>query len=415
MSSFQNLGFSSCFDGGNGKLVTISDVGGLPIMRVNITNDPYTEVDGRAHKMWFHFKVSNLRGLQGKPLTVVLPNAGDCSYPGGWGGEALKGTPEGAAPYRACFSVDRQNWLRLNDTSYEGGELRMTLDAKAEPALEGADFVYLAYFAPYSQEQHMDLMATVVASSAKATVRTIGHTLDGADMELVTVRGSAKDEDAKKVWFIARQHPGESQASWWIDGFLRRLLDPSDPIANALLAKAVVHVVPMMNPDGARRGYLRTNAAGANLNREWQTPKLDYSPEVFHVLREMHEEGLDFCLDVHGDEALPYNFIAGGEGCPCWSDRLAALQKEWCDAYERTNPDFQQVEGYPVDKPNEANLAIGSNGMCQAFDALVMTMEMPFKDNANAPDMKVGWSADRCRRLGEAALDPTLAIVDKLR
>ena len=207
-------------------------------MRVNITNDPYTEVDGRAHKMWFHFKVSNLRGLQGKPLTVVLPNAGDCSYPGGWGGEALKGTPEGAAPYRACFSVDRQNWLRLNDTSYEDGELRMTLDAKAEPALEGADFVYLAYFAPYSQEQHMDLMATVVASSAKATVRTIGHTLDGADMELVTVRGSAKDEDAKKVWFIARQHPGESQASWWIDGFLRRLLDPSDPIANALLAKA---------------------------------------------------------------------------------------------------------------------------------------------------------------------------------
>ena len=94
-------------------------------MRVNITNDPYTEVDGRAHKMWFHFKVSNLRGLQGKPLTVVLPNAGDCSYPGGWGGEALKGTPEGAAPYRACFSVDRQNWLRLNDTSYEDGELRM--------------------------------------------------------------------------------------------------------------------------------------------------------------------------------------------------------------------------------------------------------------------------------------------------
>ena len=49
------------------------------------------------------------------------------------------------------------------------------------------------------------------------------------------------------------------------------------------------------------------------------------------------------------------------------------------------------------------------------YDCPAYTLEMPFKDNANAPDMKVGWSADRCRRLGEAALDPTLAIVDKLR
>ena len=58
-----------------------------------------------------------------------------------------------------------------------------------------------------------------------------------------------------------------------------------------------------------RAGYLRTNAAGANLNREWQTPKEDFSPEVFYVLKEMHARGLDFCLDVHGDEALPFNFI----------------------------------------------------------------------------------------------------------
>ena len=27
-----------------------------------------------------------------------------------------------------------------------------------------------------------------------------------------------------------------------------------------------------MNPDGSVRGNLRTNAAGANLNREWMTP-----------------------------------------------------------------------------------------------------------------------------------------------
>ena len=35
-----------------------------------------------------------------------------------------------------------------------------------------------------------------------------------------------------------------------------------------------------MNPDGSYRGHLRTNACGANLNREWKAPNLEHSPEV---------------------------------------------------------------------------------------------------------------------------------------
>ena len=35
-----------------------------------------------------------------------------------------------------------------------------------------------------------------------------------------------------------------------------------------------------MNPDGSWRGHLRTNASGANLNREWADPTPDKSPEA---------------------------------------------------------------------------------------------------------------------------------------
>ena len=35
-----------------------------------------------------------------------------------------------------------------------------------------------------------------------------------------------------------------------------------------------------MNPDGSYRGHLRTNAKGANLNREWKKPTQEYSPEA---------------------------------------------------------------------------------------------------------------------------------------
>ncbi len=38
--------------------------------------------------------------------------------------------------------------------------------------------------------------------------------------------------------------------------------------------------MPNVNPDGSIRGHLRTNATGANLNREWQDPTLERSPEV---------------------------------------------------------------------------------------------------------------------------------------
>lgn len=52
-------------------------------------------------------------------------------------------------------------------------------------------------------------------------------------------------------------------------GFLHRLLDRDDTLARSLLRHATFRLVPCMNPDGAFRGHLRTNAGGANLNREW--------------------------------------------------------------------------------------------------------------------------------------------------
>ncbi|MBU6290015.1 MAG: RusA family crossover junction endodeoxyribonuclease, partial [Chloroflexi bacterium] len=43
-------------------------------------------------------------------------------------------------------------------------------------------------------------------------------------------------------------------------------------LARQLLDRAVIHVVPNMNPDGTRLGHTRGNGAGANLNREWADP-----------------------------------------------------------------------------------------------------------------------------------------------
>ena len=42
---------------------------------------------------------------------------------------------------------------------------------------------------------------------------------------------------------VARQHPGEAMAEWFIEGFLDRLTDPHDGASMRVLEHAVFYVV----------------------------------------------------------------------------------------------------------------------------------------------------------------------------
>jgi murein tripeptide amidase MpaA len=128
----------------------------------------------------------------------------------------------------------------------------------------------------------------------------------------------------------------------------------------------------------------------------------------------MHETGVDFHLDVHGDEALPYNFIAGFEGIPSLTEQQTNLYNTYQDTLCKISPDFQKEKGYPTDKPGEANLGMCTNYMAETFGCLAMTLEMPFKDNANLPDDEFGWSPERSKYLAKACLDTLAHIIDDL-
>ncbi|WP_417481847.1 M14-type cytosolic carboxypeptidase [Maricaulis sp.] len=338
---------------------------------------------------WFHFRVS---GARDEDLVMHITNAGGAAYLEGWPG------------YQACASYDRETWFRV-ETSYAKGVLTL----QHTPEL---DTVWYAYFAPFSMERHQDLIAAV-QSCEGVKLEVLGETLDGQTMDCLTVGEPAKKK--RTIWVTARQHPGETMAEWWMEGFLDRLLDPDDPVARKLRSKAVFHIVPNMNPDGSKRGHLRTNAKGVNLNREWDKASLENSPEVFHVLERMRETGIDLALDVHGDEALPYNFIAGGEGAPNFDQRGQTNLDAYKAALCKVSPDFQTSHGYDVDAPGTANLSVCTNYLANEFKCLAMTLEMPFKDNANLPDYLHGWSPERCRKLGAANLEAMLALVDQLR
>ncbi len=184
---------------------------------------------------------------------------------------------------------------------------------------------------------------------------------------------------------------------------------------HALRAKATLRFVPNMNPDGSRRGHLRTNAVGVNLNREWASPTAERSPEVLSVLARMDIDKPDFVLDVHGDEAIPNNFIAGFEGIPSVTQAMLDRLHAYIATLDRISPDFQTVDGYELSPPGKANMTLATNALAERFGCLSMTLEMPFKDANVAPEPVYGWSPARAKALGRDCLAAALEILPQLR
>jgi len=372
---------SSQFDGGNIEIVDITRPDDAHLRIRLDSNSEFLQ--------WFNFRVSEARGVA---LTLHLDNAGRTSYPPGWQG------------YQAVATYDRQRFFRV-PTRYDGQ--RLTIEHT--PA---QDVVYYSYFAPYSHERHQDLIARSLGYPG-VRHELLGHSLEGRDMDLLRV--GEPGQGRKACWIIARQHPGETMAEWLMEGLIARLVDPEDPVARELRRRAAFFLVPNMNPDGSFRGNLRVNAAGANLNREWQNPTRERSPEVLLVRQRMEQTGVDFCLDVHGDEALPYNFIAGPDGVASLTPRVRALQDAFERALVRASPDFQMEHGYDPVPPGEANMTMCTTHVAGHFGCLSMTLEQPFKDTFDTPNPELGWSPERCRQLGRANLDALFAVIDDLR
>ena len=369
------LKISSTFDSGAIEVVRIDDPADI---RLRLRKD-----NAADFHQWFHFR---LMGAAGKPVRMVFENAASAAYPDGW------------KDYRCVASYDRQNWFRIAGTRYEDGQLVVEHTPER-------DSLYYAYFEPYSHERHLDLLARVELSPY-ARVRNLGSSVDGRDIDLVTVGREAPGR--VPVWIIARQHPGETMAEWFVEGLLERLLDNADPVARKVREHAVLHIVPNMNPDGAVRGNLRTNAAGRNLNREWRNPDPAASPEVFLVRAEMERSGCALFLDLHGDESLPYVFFSTAEEVPGFTAAAAAAQARFVDTFLAVSPDFQTQEGYKPGRFGEELLTLASKWVANHFGCVSLTLEMPFKDNAILPDGHVGWNGARSKRLGAAMLDPIL-------
>jgi murein tripeptide amidase MpaA len=378
------LNISSTFDSGN---IVVQSIEGR-VANLEIARDQHCH-----YFQWFYFRVA---GVFGQKITLKINNAGASSFPNGWSG------------YRARYSTDRIHWRQESNTQFVNGVLSIEHQCETE-------VIWFAYFAPFTIEQHHQLIADTLQRPGVFHAE-LGKSLEGRSIDYLQI--GSQDPDAKQVWLFARQHPGETMAQWWVKGALEMLTKPVHQLDAALvqqlLAQCRFHVVPNMNPDGSARGHLRTNALGVDLNRQWQNPSLEKSPEVFYVWQQMLKTGVHLAMDIHGDETIPANFFAGFKGVPNLRDDKWAVFKQFQTQLATEYPDFQDKLGYPEGAAGQANLALATNAIAHHFGCVALTLEMPFKDHDINPQPEFGWSPERCQGLAHACLRTIARLVECL-
>ena len=220
----------------------------------------------------------------------------------------------------------------------------------------------------------------------------------------------------RTCWIIGRQHPGETMAEWWMEGFLERVLDPADPLARALLEKARFYVVPNMNPDGSRRGHLRTNAAGMSTSTApGPRPAWSRARRCPWSARRWR-----------GPVSISVSMSTATRPCPTTSSPGPRESRPTPTRWRRNSRTFRPrswrrtrisrpstaIRQRRLARPTSASAPII---VAETYGCLAMTLEMPFKDAANAPDPRDGWSPARCHRLGRSSLEALAAVIDEAR
>jgi hypothetical protein len=115
-------------------------------------------------------------------------------------------------------------------------------------------------------------------------IDVIGSSVQGRPLYHMVFTNPASQLPKKRIWIHARTHPMESESSFVARAIVQELLSGST-LGNLLLDNAIVHVLPMLNPDGVELQRSRENANGVDLESNWGAASPE--PEVEALRRHL--------------------------------------------------------------------------------------------------------------------------------
>ncbi|XP_077819001.1 cytosolic carboxypeptidase 2 isoform X8 [Macaca mulatta] len=183
------------------------------------------------------------------------------------------------------------------------------------------DTCFFAHFYPYTYTDLQCYLLSVANNPIQSQfckLQTLCRSLAGNTVYLLTITNPSQtpqEAAAKKaVVLSARVHPGESNGSWVMKGFLDFILSNS-PDAQLLRDIFVFKVLPMLNPDGVIVGNYRCSLAGRDLNRHYKTILKESFPCIWYtrnmIKRLLEEREVLLYCDFHGHSRKNNTFLYG--------------------------------------------------------------------------------------------------------
>ncbi|KAL5269571.1 hypothetical protein ACHWQZ_G003164 [Mnemiopsis leidyi] len=276
------------------------------------------------HTQWFYFRVSNTKAGPTYKFTIINLLKSGSLY------------NEGMKPlFYSERNAKNKNlgWLRMGHNIHyyknnirrkdcKGERYQYSLTWQFQFPYNG-DVCYFSHCYPYSYtDLQKDLLeiANDAVKSQYVKQRILCHSLGGNMVHLLTVTTPSthltEAKQKRAVVVTARVHPGETNSSYMMRGFIN-FITGSSPDAKVLRDNFVFKIVPMLNPDGVIVGNYRSSLAARDLNRNYKNPIKDAYPSIWSVKamirRMLTEREVVLYCDLHGHSRKMNVFMYGCE------------------------------------------------------------------------------------------------------
>ncbi|GCB84813.1 hypothetical protein scyTo_0025406, partial [Scyliorhinus torazame] len=263
-------------------MVMVDGLGGSYEYELTLRTDLYTD----KHTQWYYFRVQNTRPGVTYRFTIVNLMKSNSLYNQGLK-PLLYSEREAQQRQMGWHRVGKDIRYYKNNLSEEGRSLYSLTWTFQFPHRN--DTCYFAHSYPYTYSDLQRYLATIAndpIQSQYCKLRVLCRSLAGNTVHILTITSPSRNQESgptkKAVVVTARVHPGETNGSWVMTGFLDHILGNSDD-AQLLRDMFIFKVVPMLNPDGVITGNYRCSLTGRDLNRNYRTLLRDSFPCVWHT------------------------------------------------------------------------------------------------------------------------------------
>lgn len=227
--------------------------------------------------------------------------------------------------------------------------------------------------------------------------------LAGNDVDMLIVTNFSSDPQdiavRKSVILSSRVHPGETNASWMMNGVIDFLIS-NEPHAKFLRDTFVFKIIPMLNPDGVIVGNYRCSLMGADMNRQYIGSSSKFYPENYHtklmMKRTLESREIFFYCDFHG-HSIGRNAFMFGNNQPKAQDRNK--EKIFPMLFQQKQ-DMFCFEGccFAIQKSKEA---CGRQVMWREFNLInSFTLEMSFMGPNRGTNAGLHFNTQMMRQVG---------------